>query len=369
MATTIDADFDALLEPIPGDNPAGVDLRGDDSAANPWYTIKDHRGDARRAERDLETWDPETEKGAPPDPLPDWRKLLNEAVSVVTKRTKDLEIVAYMIEALVRTDGFAGLAKGLALANGLIERYWDQIYPRPEESDPGATVLSLAQLNGFGGGGVILGPLSHVPITNDPGGESFAYWQYLEAHNLKTLPHEDQAKRLDRGAVSLDRFKRSSDATPKDFFKQFFAETQEALAELARLDALLDARLPNEFKPSFTAIREQVEDIERAVRTFAPFDAEPSANANGQAAGAAPGAMGVSIGGISSRDEAFRQLSLIADFFEKTEPLSLLAEQIRKVVRLGRMSPQEYFSQLIESEDIRRQVFRLVGIKVEDQTY
>ena len=52
MATTFDLDLEALLAPISEDNPVGVDLRSDDSASNPWYTIRDYRGDARRAERE-----------------------------------------------------------------------------------------------------------------------------------------------------------------------------------------------------------------------------------------------------------------------------------------------------------------------------
>ncbi len=365
MATTFDLDLEALLAPLDGDNPVGIDLRNDDSATNPWYTIRDHRGDARRAERDLETWD-SSFGGTPPDPLPSWQALLDEALDALTTRTKDLEIVAYMIEALVRTDGFTGLRKGLQLANGLIERYWDTIYPRPDDGDPGSTVLSIAQLNGFGGGGVLLAPLRQVPITNDPGGEAYALWQYLEAHTLKTLPQDDQAKKLEKGAVSLDKIERSVAATPLDFFRATQSEIEQIQAELKRLDEQLEERLPSEFKPSFSAIREQLQDIQRAVKTIAPADtsdADLTTESIAADGSPTPRAGGMVVGQVASRDDAFRQLTLIAEFFERTEPLSLLSEQIRKVVRLGRMNPQEYFSELIEDENIRRQMFKLVGLQ------
>ncbi|HTN76838.1 MAG TPA: type VI secretion system protein TssA [Pirellulaceae bacterium] len=368
MATTFDLDLALLLEPIPGDNPSGIDLREDDSPSNPWYTIRDHRGDARRAERDLETWD-NSFGGSPPDPLPAWQGLLDEGLDALTQRTKDLEIVAYMIEALVRTDGFAGLLKGLQIANGLIEQFWETVYPRPEASDPGATILSLAQLNGFGGGGVLLGPLRHVPITGDASGDNYALWQYLEAHTLKTLPQDDQQKKLDKGAVSLDKIQRAVAATPVDFFRATQNDLSQIHEELARLDQLLDDRLPSEHKPSFNALREQLDDIQRAIKAIAPAETIDAAAAAGGmvvagvvgSANAAPG--GMVVGNVLSREDAFKQLTLIADFFERSEPLSLLAEQIRKVVRLGRMNPQQYFSELIEDEAIRRQMFKLVGLK------
>lgn len=370
MATTFDLDLEALLAPISEDNPVGVDLRSDDSASNPWYTIRDYRGDARRAERDLETWD-HSFGGSPPDPLPSWQGLLDEALEALTNRTKDLEIVAYMIEALVRTDGFTGLLKGLQLANGLIERYWDTIYPRPEEGDPGSMVVALAQLNGFGGGGVLLAPLRRVPITNDPNGDSYALWQYLEAHTLKTLPQDDQAKKLEKGAISLDKIERSVAATSIDYFRATQAELEQVFAELQRLDQLLDERLPADFKPSFTAVREQLEDIQRAVKAIAPpdtGDVDTIQGASGEVGGTVR-AGGMVVGQVLSRDDAFKQLTLIADFFERTEPLSLLSEQIRKVVRLGRMNPQQYFSELIEDENIRRQMFKLVGLQPPDSGY
>jgi type VI secretion system protein ImpA len=226
-------------------------------------------------------------------------------------------------------------------------------------------VLAIAQLNGFGGGGVLLGPLRHVAITNDPGGEAYAYWQYLEAHALKNMPQDEQAKRIDKGALTLDRFQQSVAATSYDFFRGLLGDFQLIKAELDRLDALLEDRLAMEFRPSFSALREQLDDIERAVRSVAPVDSPMEEGLNGQAQGVG-GPGGISVGGIHSREEAFRQLAVIADFFEKTEPLSLLAEQIRKIVRLGRMNPLEYFSELIDNDDTRRQMFRLVGIKREE---
>jgi hypothetical protein len=44
----------------------------------------------------------------------------------------------------------------------------------------------------------------------------------------------------------------------------------------------------------------------------------------------------------------------------------LLAAQVRKVVRLGRMTPAEYFSELIQDRAARNELFKLVGIKVPD---
>ena len=46
---------------------------------------------------------------------------------------KDLEIAAWLTEALLRDGGLAGLAAGVGLMAGLVEAFWDELYPLPDE--------------------------------------------------------------------------------------------------------------------------------------------------------------------------------------------------------------------------------------------
>ena len=57
-------------------------------------------------------------------------------------------------------------------------------------------------------------------------------------------------------------------------------------------------------------------------------------------------------------------LEKVAKWFESNEPQSLLPPEIRKVIKRGRMSPQELFQDLISDENARRQLYRDVGIEV-----
>ena len=66
---------------------------------------------------------------------------------------------------------------------------------------------------------------------------------------------------------------------------------------------------------------------------------------------------------LSTRDDAFRILLAVADFFERTEPQSLLPAQIRRVVRWGRLTPQELFAELLEDAGALEQMCKLVGIQ------
>src|SRR6516162_8266191 len=125
MASPDVIDFASLLNPIPGDHPAGVDIRADASPGSLYYLIKDARSAARAAERRL----PESDNDAA---RADWRPVLKHGQKALVEKTKDLEVTAYVIEALIRLHGFAGLRDGFKLARGLVEQYWDGLYPLPD---------------------------------------------------------------------------------------------------------------------------------------------------------------------------------------------------------------------------------------------
>ena len=61
-------DLEALLAPIPGDAPQGIDIREDFSATSPYNRLRDARSEARDAERGQDAGDTDTR-----DPGPLWR--------------------------------------------------------------------------------------------------------------------------------------------------------------------------------------------------------------------------------------------------------------------------------------------------------
>ena len=65
MALPDGFDLEALLAPIPGDAPQGVDIREDFSAQSPYNRLRDARSEARDAEKMLDAGSDEaTRSGA-----------------------------------------------------------------------------------------------------------------------------------------------------------------------------------------------------------------------------------------------------------------------------------------------------------------
>jgi type VI secretion system protein ImpA len=56
-------------------------------------------------------------------------------------------------------------------------------------------------------------------------------------------------------------------------------------------------------------------------------------------------------------------LLLVADFFKRTEPHSLVSYRLEETVRLGRMALPELLSELIPQENARVEAMKMVGVR------
>lgn len=366
MLDTID--FDALAAPLAGDNPAGVDLRTDEENGALFRSVRDARNDARRIERSA---DENGEDGSAA--LSQWRFVREQGEKILLEHSKDLEIACYMTEALARLDGFAGVTAGFHLSRLLIENHWDNLYPLPDEEGLVTRVLPLAWLNGEDREGVLIAPLSRIPLTQGNTVGPFVMWQYNQAAEL--VSNTDPAARADRiaqGAVTQDQIAKAATETSIEFFQQLIADIRECQDEFEALCELLIEKCGYEHAPPNGRIRETLENILTAVRTISKERlslAGVGETSNGVGGLSVTNRIGgiasvsVGTGQIATRDDAFRVLLSIADFFEQTEPQSLLPAQIRRVVHWGRLGPQEFFRELIEDETALSQMFKLVGIK------
>ncbi|MDW8371810.1 MAG: type VI secretion system ImpA family N-terminal domain-containing protein, partial [Geminicoccaceae bacterium] len=179
-------DLERLLAPFEGDNPAGVDPRTDFSATSPYNRLRDARAEARAAERAM---DSAAEEAVVP---PQWRTIREIADRVISEQAKDLEVAAWYTESLLRSNGFEGLAAGFRLMHGLVERFWDGLYPLPDEDGVSTKVAPITGLNGEGGDGALTQPIRKVPLMRMPDGAPVALWQIEQADALESL---DEARR------------------------------------------------------------------------------------------------------------------------------------------------------------------------------
>ena len=69
---------------------------------------------------------------------------------------------------------------------------------------------------------------------------------------------------------------------------------------------------------------------------------------------------------VKSRDEAFRQLMLISQFFRQTEPHSPISYVLEKAVKWGNMPLAELIQELIPDSNSRDTYSSLTGVKISE---
>ena len=111
-----------LLRPIPGDNPSGANLYS--------TSLFDEVREARRQDDTSPQglWEHEIK-------LADYDAVIRMTGDALANKTKDLILASWLAEAQLNKQGFAGLNDGLNLMRGLLEQFWDTLYPELEDGD------------------------------------------------------------------------------------------------------------------------------------------------------------------------------------------------------------------------------------------
>ncbi|MGE0755682.1 MAG: type VI secretion system protein TssA [Pirellulaceae bacterium] len=370
MATPEILDFARLLAPISDESPAGAELKEDSALRAVYQAVKDARESARAAEKKIMS--ARTVGEEPPAERPDWKNVYERATETISNHSKDLWIAAWLIESLARLHGFAGLRDGFRLTRELVNQYWDDIHPRPDEDGHATTVAQLTGLNGDESEGALIDPIYRIPVTVAGDGAALSIADHRSAVELDKLDPDRQAERLDRGAVSLQMFDASVRATPAEFFRTLLEDLQQAIDEFFQLSEALDTRCGSSVAPPTSAIRGALADVRDQVQTIAQSvlqsaDAEAAVGGTGDATEGASGGEGGETAGATSgkgmnREVAFRQLLQVADFFSRTEPHSPVSYALRQAVRWGKMTLPEFLSELISDSGVRDDLFRRVGM-------
>lgn len=341
-------DIDALLQPISDSQPTGSDLRN-----HPIYL---QIREARRQEEDLNqgVWAREVKEADFPQAL----KLCKEAL---TKRGKDLQVAAWLTEALVRLEGFNGLSQGLTLIARMMETYWDSVYPQIDEDgdlELRATALRwvASQLDSA---------VRSVAITKG----KHNWYQYKQS---RAIPGEEVARMdsmkaaareeaLREGQVPPEEFDRGLEATSVEFLRQQYELLNGLLERVQSLGEFCDQKFADA-SPDFGPLRTCLEDVATTTRVLfkqrggsdQPVAAEaaeaepefveeaPPIAHFSEASGAAAAPALVkrrTAGGIEpdSQEDAIERILAAAKYLRRENPLSPSSYLITRSLRWGEL--------------------------------
>lgn len=353
-------DINSLLEPISPDNAAGADPRKDISPTSAYSLIRDARKSARATER-INLFDGNTTQA---DEF--WRKVLDIAPKILKSQAKDLEVACWYTEALIRKAGFQGLRDGFEIIRQLIDKYWDGLYPLPDDDGIETRVAPVAGLNGEGAEGVLLAPMRSTAITGNTQAGQFSLWQYKQALDIQRIT--DGSARSEQSAklgFALSDIQKAVDQTSETFYVNLRDDLNACLEIYRDISQKLVEHCGTQHTPPTSNIIGLLEETIGVINHVAK-NKLPAANAgNNSAEGTTTGGAATGMhatGPIKSREEAFRQLQHISLFFRSTEPHSPISYVIEKAVKWGNMSLGELVRELIPDDQARDIYSSLTGV-------
>lgn len=309
-----DAEVQALITALPGEQPCGADLSFDAEFLQ------------------METaaaGEPEREYGNTlvASKGPDWRAVQQAALRLAA-RTRDLRLAIWVTRSSARLQGAADAMRGLQVIHGLLVQHWDHVHPELDGTDATARLNALSTLvHGDG-----LADLRAARLCTQRGALGLRDIELVLGH-AEPLPGE---------TVATEEGLKTALATActevPDLLQQLLAGHQAVLG----VDAVLTEKLPAAKGLELAPLKKLMERVAQAAQLMQSADATAGgdgASANAEVV-ATPTARVVAMpaGAITTRDDAIKGLGRICEWIERNEPSSPAPLFIRRSQQLLQMS-------------------------------
>jgi type VI secretion system protein ImpA len=373
MASPPILNFETLLAPIDGPDPAGKPLP---------FDVRKKLDDSRK-EISLSQFN-EKDPRRPEQPLQaDWPGIEELAQETLAQTSKDLLVAARLTEALVKHRRFAGLRDGLRLLRRLLQECWDRIYPvtNPDNQDGEVDAEAAAQealaatietraavfhwLDDEIRGARFPYTLRTVPLTRvgkDPEfSAEYGWQQWRDAQDAK-------------GSVTTEAFEQAVAATPREYCQAAADDLAECAEELNGLSKIMDARM-GEVAPGMTQVRRALIDCQDLAKYILHRKGPAAAAAPPSGSAAAPSeADGVAHSGAAvaaprplTRDDVLARLADASALLLTMEPHSPVAYLVQRAVKLARLPLPELMRVLVRDAGVLGQLDRDLDLGLEKQ--
>ncbi len=291
-----------------------------------------------------------------PGEEPDWVSVRKQALALLA-RTKDLRVYGHLLRASVRLEGFAGLAHGLTLLRGVLDRYWDGLHPLldpDDDLDPTARVNEVAALcdpDSF------LKPVREAPLVSS---------RALGRFSLRELGSDVPANaQPDASAVSgafLD--------VTIDSLKETAGQIRSAIDDVRGIETVITEKVGTSNAPDLSALGTLLKDAARVMEarlSARGVGAEEAAGEEvdgggeeGEASGGGGGRQGGGVsapGQIANRDDVLKTLDRLCEYYARFEPSSPVPVLLLRAKRLVPLSFMDVLQDLIPDAVAMAQIY------------
>lgn len=351
----------ALLAPISDELPGGVDL----SFSQEIEILREMRRED----------DPALDQGdwVTGFKTADWPGLASACEAILINKSKDLQLLAWLVEAWARLYGFAGLSTGLELACEMLTRFWDEMHPLPDDDNIDRRIGNLKWLASQITQVV---PVTPLVVVNT---EIFTLLDVIDARRQKPPNISDvngplcsPEPRASRSGLDLASICRAITEAGSHAAHRRRSGVEEVKSLLTQLQTIVDERLGQD-APSLHAAREalvsvldELTKLERECHltevssTNRLLSDEPTDT--GLAVTELPKDTIAVAAEVMTRAHALTQLRAVAGFFRATEPHSPVAYLAEKAVRWSDMPLHEWLRVVVKDEGSLIYLDEILGV-------
>jgi type VI secretion system protein ImpA len=337
---------DDLLNPIPGDNPSGANLR--------YERVYDQIKEARTEDDESipsGAWARQIKRA-------DYNMVLKLAGEALASKSKDLQLAAWLTEAHVKKEGIGLIQPCFKLFQDLQEQFWDTLYPEIDEGDAGMRAVPIEWAANR-----VSVIVREAPVTRD-GLNSFQYKEsraigYEADAEYNEVKTKQRQQAIADGKPTAEEFDKSFNSTPKSWYVQLEGAFQSSLETMEELQIFCEQKYGDD-APGFGKMRTSLEEVKQVVtgllnekRKTEPDapppeeivdepepEPEPEVEAAGETqAEAAPVAKAKSSKSMSAepvdRDDAFARVQACAKFLQTDNPSSPVAYMLHAALRFA----------------------------------
>lgn len=334
-------DFSALLQPIPGDDPAGGALP---------FSLRDKLDESRK-EVDPADFAPD-DPTRPAEPIkPDWAGIVRLTQDGLTNTCKSLALAARLTEALTKLHGFTGVRDGLHLLRLLVEQCWERLSPPLADDD--ALEVRAGPLNWLGDadrGARFPAALRLLPLVSSDKGE-FSWTSWRQSGD-------------GRDPAAWEAFESAVQIAPPEQCQTLAEDVEQSAEELEQLERGLADKMADS-APALSELRRALEDCRLLTRQIlqrkGPLSEEKPSPPSSD--GAAPPTSAAPPTAATSRAEVYRQLREAANRLQQLEPHSPIPYLIHRAVALGALPFPRLIKELIRDDNILQELNREFGIQ------
>lgn len=357
-------DVEALLAPVSAENPCGENLEYD-----PEYVAMELAAVGKPEQQFGKTVIPAEE--------PDWREVRGKALELLA-RSKDLRIAVYLTRSVTRTEGLSGLADGLELLAGFVDKFWDGVHPPLDADDNNDPALRINSLASLCDGDAMLKGVREAPLVRSRAIGKFNYRDVLVASG--ELPPPAGTPKIEQ--ATIDGVFADADAGE---LRDTGLALRRAMEKARAIEATLADKVGSGGGPPLEALTDLIgamaklvnlkmatrgltlDEPEAEAAAEEPEAAAPDEEADGSDKPATTASNGrkanpsmALTGDISSREDVIRALDKICDYYKRYEPSSPVPLFLIRAKRLASKSFLEILRDL--TPDAVNQALAIGGI-------